>query len=126
MGENCGQCLHIQSKFQCGYCPDRASCILGSLCSQTTLMGIDAIGSCEKPVILSVRIALNVRLDDTLLLQFSPTAGHIDGGTVIQINGTNLGADASQIKTIKIESVVCDFNIDSYDPGKRLDLVLLK
>ena len=68
MGENCGQCLHIQSKFQCGYCPDKASCILGSLCSQTTLMGIDAIGSCERPVILSVRIALNLVLDDILFL----------------------------------------------------------
>lgn len=46
---------------------------------------------------------------------------------MIQINGTNLGADASQIKTIKIDdSVVCDFDRDSYDPGKRLDLVLLK
>ena len=41
------------------------------------------------------------------LLQFTPAQGPTDGGTVITINGSNLGASRSDIDSVWIQDVVC-------------------
>lgn len=67
MGENCGQCLSIESKFECGYCKDRDSCIPAQLTNcQQTLQNISDVNQCERPFITDVRITIL----PTLLLFF--------------------------------------------------------
>ena len=57
MGENCGQCLSIESKFQCGYCRDNDTCIPAELTTcQQRLQGTNSVNQCDKPVITDVRI----------------------------------------------------------------------
>lgn len=57
MGDNCGQCLSIASKFECGYC-STSSCIpirLTECNGATALSGINDVGGCPTPTIERVR-----------------------------------------------------------------------
>jgi len=51
-------------------------------------------------------------------LQFIPVAGPIDGGTVITIDGYNLGRNLQDIM-IMIGNVNCTSSEDSYIVGRR-------
>ena len=54
-----------------------------------------------------------------VVLQFSPSAGPIDGGTNISINGSNLGMRFEDIKSIMIGDAHCDPHRASYIVGRR-------
>ena len=61
MGENCGQCLSIESKFQCGYCKDM--CIPTTLNSCSSMLtGVENVNQCEPPVITNVSIFFHISL----------------------------------------------------------------
>ena len=49
--------------------------------------------------------------------QFSPKSGPQSGGTEITITGTNLGADRSDILSVRIDGVNCP--VTDYQPGIR-------
>ena len=51
----------------------------------------------------------------TFHLQFEPKAGPTRGGTMVTINGTNLGARREDIVRVMIDGVNC--NVSDYAPG---------
>jgi plexin A len=107
MGENCGQCLSIESKFQCGYCLASQACI------QSTLI------SCDSPNILE-EITDITMCETPIIYTFSPTAGPVSGETIVEINGRNLAANVSQIMSISILTETCTHLPNMYIPGKRV------
>ena len=53
-----------------------------------------------------------------ILQQISPSAGPINGGTYVVIEGTNLGVEENHITNVTIgNGTLCD--VTDYQPGRR-------
>ncbi|XP_038070797.1 plexin-A2-like [Patiria miniata] len=87
---NCGKCLLADAKFSCGWCKPSQMCSITTACTdrQGWLSGQDL---CPDPHITS----------------FSPTSGHVAGGTRVIIEGYNLGQAASDIKQVTVAGMPC-------------------
>ena len=99
LASGCSSCLsqNINTEFNCSWCSyecrDRSDCNNGHTIST---------GNCPWPNITS----------------FNPEAGPPAGGTIITINGTNLGTQESDIESIRIGTRDC--SIDEYQVGKSI------
>lgn len=53
-----------------------------------------------------------------LLLQFHPPGGPVEGGTKLNVSGTNLGKAAADLQ-VTIAGIVCSVEVESYIPSER-------
>ena len=112
--DSCSSCLGVSmtSGFECGWC-DRPSgttdtCSFTEDCPAMPEQTLATIGSqCPTPTIMD----------------FNPKSGPPDGGTTINITGTDLGIAFSDFtgNSIQVGGVTCTpTNPESYDPGLRI------
>ena len=95
----CSSCLaqNISTGFSCSWCSNE--CRDRSDCNSSPII---STGNCPQPNITS----------------FDPKTGPPAGGTMITINGTNLGTQVSDIESIRIGNRDCSIN--DYQAGKRI------
>ena len=99
LASGCSSCLsqNISTGFSCSWC--RTECRDRSNCSSSPII---STGNCPQPNITG----------------FDPKTGPPAGGTIITINGTNLGTQESDIESIRIGNRNCSIN--DYQAGKRI------
>lgn len=107
MASNCGFCLELAEKYQCGWCRDLNSCQIQDHCRVQQPMFLTSSDTCPNPRIHS----------------FEPATGPYEGGTNITIKGINLGRNFEDIQNgISLELYHADTIIGSIDcsPFKEL------
>ena len=98
----CSACLaqRIDTGFSCSWCNSNTQCRDISNCSDAN--PVISTGNCPIPTITD----------------FNPKTGPPSGGTIILINGTNLGTQRSDIESVMIGSRNC--SVGEYRAGKWL------
>ncbi|GAB6029881.1 Plexin-A2 [Chamberlinius hualienensis] len=110
MADNCGMCLALSEKYQCGWCESSLTCETKEQCDGGESAWLDQQKTCPNPKILS----------------FVPTSGPKEGGTRVIIHGVNLGKNFEDIENgvtvagvqctplealyIKTSKIVCELN----------------
>ena len=109
LASGCSSCLGSNvAGFQCGWCSDGTRCAVMEECSAGSFS--TSTDMCPSPLITSVE----------------PNRGPIEGGTRVNITGTNLGAVFSDIAEVRLRSggsvVNCSLSGegDSYIPGRQI------
>lgn len=96
MADNCGFCLELPSKYNCGWCKDANSCQYKDHCAETSLL--KSHNTCPNPQILT----------------FEPMSGPHEGGTNITIKGINLGRQFEDIQ----DGVSLELSMDDVKLGE--------
>lgn len=97
MADNCGLCLELPEKYNCGWCKQTNSCQIRDHCPQLFLTSGE---TCPNPQILS----------------FEPKTGPPEGGTNITIKGINLGRTFEDIQNgISVELMQNNLKIDQIE-----------
>lgn len=81
MASNCGKCLSLNKKFNCGWCQSSEKCEVKDKCGKDAKSWLNRDQTCPNPQITS----------------FEPALGPWEGGTNITIKGINLGKKFSEI-----------------------------
>lgn len=126
MASNCGECLGLDEKFNCGWCSSSNTCEIADQCGTPSSGAgrndwLDRNEVCPNPQITS----------------FHPLTGPWEGGTNITIQGVNLGKNFSDIYSgvsiagiscqpyeklyVKTKEIVCQVEgpgVQKYHPGK--------
>ncbi|XP_043221511.1 plexin-A2-like isoform X2 [Amphibalanus amphitrite] len=90
MADNCGECLALDSKFNCGWCQTSGQCEVREACAAPSWL--DRHQPCPDPQIHD----------------FRPKSGPFEGGTNITITGINLGKTFSDIyDQVTVAGVPC-------------------
>ena len=99
LASGCSSCLsqNFDTGFDCSWCSNE--CRDRSDCNSSPII---STGNCPQPNITG----------------FDPKTGPPAGGTIITINGTNLGTQVSDIESIRIGNRDCSIN--DYQAGKRI------
>ncbi|CAG5132853.1 unnamed protein product [Candidula unifasciata] len=88
MASTCGDCFTIDPKYQCGWCNDDF-CTTDTFCQQGDFLRKGSV--CPNPQISS----------------FSPKSGPTEGGTLLTIQGKNLGTNIDEVQ-VNIDKVKCN------------------
>ncbi|XP_043223857.1 plexin-A2-like isoform X2 [Amphibalanus amphitrite] len=91
MADNCGECLALEPRFNCGWCESSGRCEVKDECAAPPWL--DRSKPCPNP-----------RITD-----FSPKSGPYEGGTNITISGINLGKTFEDIyDQVTVAGVPCN------------------
>ncbi len=105
LGDSCSVCLaaNTLTGFDCAWCGNPAACDVEDQCSGSPITDFT---SCPSPTITSI----------------SPESGWITGGTIITIEGTNLGVAYSDVDgSVYLGSTfVCNTSEALYKPGVQI------
>lgn len=92
MADNCGMCLALAKKYDCGWCQSSDRCEVKDQCEHGSTVWLNRSQTCPNPEVTS----------------FSPELGPWEGGTNITIQGINLGKTFQDIYTgIMIAGMNC-------------------
>lgn len=95
MASNCGECLGLHEKFNCGWCSSSNSCEISEQCGATS--------SAVKNWLNRNEVCPNPEITG-----FHPLTGPWEGGTNITISGINLGKNYTDIYSgVKIAGITC-------------------
>ncbi|XP_014678000.1 PREDICTED: plexin-A3-like, partial [Priapulus caudatus] len=106
MGRQCGECLRTDAMYACGWCGG-ATCSTEKQCRPADWFSLSNDTICPNPTITS----------------FSPSSGPIEGGTVVVIDGYNLGLafdDVDPYVTVGASACDCGAHRDAYIPARRV------
>ena len=93
MANNCGNCLSLSEKFECGWCQSSGKCEVKDKCGRDASSWLNRDQTCPNPQVTS----------------FSPKLGLWEGGTNITIRGINLGKEFRDINGgITVAGIQCD------------------
>ena len=93
MADNCGKCLSLDEKFECGWCQSSKMCEVKDKCDKNAVTWLNRDQTCPNPSIVS----------------FVPMLGPWEGGTNITIKGINLGKEFRDIYGgITVAGIQCD------------------
>uniref|UniRef100_A0A0K2U8T1 Plexin A [Tribolium castaneum] n=1 Tax=Lepeophtheirus salmonis TaxID=72036 RepID=A0A0K2U8T1_LEPSM len=93
MADNCGLCLSLDEKFECGWCESSGMCEVQGKCGKDATSWLNRDKTCPNPMVLD----------------FHPTTGPWEGGTNITIHGINLGKQFNDIYGgVTVAGVYCD------------------
>ena len=93
MADNCGMCLSLDEKFECGWCQSSGKCEVKDKCGKDATSWLNRDQTCPNPQITS----------------FEPMMGPWEGGTNITITGINLGKEYLDIYGgITVAGIQCD------------------
>ena len=82
LAPNCGFCLELDDKYNCGWCQGSQSCEVQEQCSNQNTQWLNRQQTCPNPQITD----------------FNPKSGPMGGGTNLTIKGINLGRTFSDIE----------------------------
>lgn len=92
MADNCGLCLALAEKYDCGWCHSSERCEVKDQCEKGSAVWLNRSQTCPNPEVTS----------------FSPELGPWEGGTNITIQGINLGKNFQDIYSgISIAGISC-------------------
>ncbi|XP_044257238.1 plexin A3 [Tribolium madens] len=92
MADNCGMCLALAKKYDCGWCQSSDRCEVKDQCERGSAVWLNRSQTCPNPEVIS----------------FSPELGPWEGGTNITIQGINLGKTFQDIYTgVMIAGINC-------------------
>lgn len=95
MADNCGMCLALAEKYECGWCQSSDRCEVKEQCERAdraSAVWLNRTQTCPNPEVLS----------------FSPELGPWEGGTNITIEGVNLGKTFQDIYNgVSIAGINC-------------------
>ncbi|XP_056647195.1 plexin-A4 [Diorhabda sublineata] len=92
MADNCGICLALAEKYDCGWCQSSDRCEVKDQCEKGSAVWLNRSQTCPNPEVTS----------------FSPELGPWEGGTNITIQGINLGKNFQDIYSgISIAGINC-------------------
>lgn len=96
MADNCGMCLALSEKFDCGWCQSSDRCEVKDQCERGSAVWLNRSQTCPNPEVTS----------------FSPGLGPWEGGTNITIEGINLG---KQFQDIYMGVSIAGINCQPYE-----------
>lgn len=93
MADNCGMCLALAEKYECGWCQSSDRCEVHEQCEKGSgAAWLNRNKTCPNPEVIS----------------FTPQLGPWEGGTNITIEGVNLGKTFQDIYTgVSIAGINC-------------------
>ncbi|KAK6634573.1 hypothetical protein RUM43_011974 [Polyplax serrata] len=93
MADNCGMCLALAEKYECGWCQSADRCEVKDQCDQGSGVWLDREQTCPNPEVY----------------EFEPMMGPWEGGTNITIRGINLGKSFQDIYGgVMVAGVQCE------------------
>lgn len=93
MADNCGMCLSLDDRFECGWCQSSSKCEVKEKCGKDASSWLNRDQTCPNPKVTS----------------FEPMLGPWEGGTNITIKGINLGKEFLDIYGgITVAGIQCD------------------
>jgi len=107
MANNCGMCLSLSEKYQCGWCQATERCEVKAQCGadQDHVSWLDREQTCPNPSITD----------------FSPEYGPWEGGTNITIQGVNLGKRFEDIsRGVTVAGMACAPYEELYERTNRI------
>jgi len=106
MASNCGMCLSLDEKYQCGWCEASKKCEVREQCGgKDNVSWLDREQTCPDPQITD----------------FSPEYGPWEGGTNITIRGVNLGKDFEDIsRGVTVAGMACDPYPHLYEKTEKI------
>uniref|UniRef100_A0A8C6LRJ8 Plexin A2 n=1 Tax=Nothobranchius furzeri TaxID=105023 RepID=A0A8C6LRJ8_NOTFU len=103
--DSCGMCLRAERKFQCGWCSGEGRCTMKQHCSPISPYA-------SRWLDLS---ASSVKCTNPRITEVSPVAGPVEGGTLVTIQGLNLGLSFSELEgNVDVAGVSCTPQEDGY------------
>lgn len=105
MADNCGMCLALSEKYECGWCQSSDRCEVKDQCEKGSSVWLNRSQTCPNPGVTS----------------FSPELGPWEGGTNITIEGINLGKTFQDIYSgVSIAGINCEPYEHLYVKTKRI------
>ncbi|TNN51522.1 Plexin-A2 [Liparis tanakae] len=96
--DSCGMCLRAERKFQCGWCGSEGRCTMRQHCPPVSPYA-------SRWLDLSAK---NVKCTNPRITEVSPVAGPLEGGTLVTIQGLNLGLSFSELEgNVEVAGVQC-------------------
>ncbi|KAM9523943.1 plexin-A2-like [Salvelinus alpinus] len=109
--DSCGMCLRAERKFQCGWCSGEGRCTMKQHCSPISPYA-------SRWLNLSAR---NVRCTNPRITEVSPVAGPPEGGTLVTIQGMNLGLSFSELLgNVEVAGVHCTPQEEGYITAEQI------
>uniref|UniRef100_A0A4W6D4Z9 Plexin-A2 n=1 Tax=Lates calcarifer TaxID=8187 RepID=A0A4W6D4Z9_LATCA len=103
--DSCGMCLRAERKFQCGWCSGEGRCTMKQHCPPISPYA-------SRWLDLSAR---NVKCTNPRITEVSPVAGPLEGGTLVTIQGLNLGLSFSELEgNVEVAGVQCTPQEEGY------------
>lgn len=101
--KSCSQCLAVDERRRCGWCSSTEQCTGEVGCS--SLWNTENATLCPPPFISAI----------------SPRRGPEQGGTILTIEGSDLGVEFTDIARVTVNGADCDLIETDYVPGNRLE-----
>uniref|UniRef100_A0A8C8LP88 Plexin-A2 n=1 Tax=Oncorhynchus tshawytscha TaxID=74940 RepID=A0A8C8LP88_ONCTS len=109
--DSCGMCLRAERKFQCGWCSGEGRCTMQQHCSPISPYA-------SRWLNLSGR---NVKCTNPRITEVSPVAGPPEGGTLVTIQGMNLGLSFSELLgNVEVAGVHCTPQEEGYITAEQI------
>uniref|UniRef100_A0A673B015 Plexin A2 n=1 Tax=Sphaeramia orbicularis TaxID=375764 RepID=A0A673B015_9TELE len=113
--DSCGMCLRAERKFQCGWCSGEGRCTMKQHCPPISPYA-------SRWLDLSAR---NVKCTNPRITEVSPVAGPLEGGTLVTIQGLNLGLSFSELEgNVDVAGVPCTPQEEGYITAEQYDSLL--
>ncbi|KAM7411082.1 hypothetical protein PAMA_021184 [Pampus argenteus] len=104
---SCGQCLKAPPTFECGWCTETRKCLLRQHCP-----------SPEQNWMHHGRH--NLRCSHPRITKIDPLTGPREGGTLVTIEGENLGLQVKEIAHVQVAGVRCNPVPSQYISAERI------
>lgn len=133
-GHDCSSCLAASSGtiLPCVWCigdnPNSGTCLDSSKCLESVFVFSGGAHQCPQPqILLVINLISIINIIATSCCSFrsvSPTSGHVDGGTILTISGSNLGVTVNDV-SVFIGTIECPLLQTEYKPGTIIQLTRL-
>ncbi|KAK3804123.1 hypothetical protein RRG08_047200 [Elysia crispata] len=91
----CGQCLSMDSKYNCGWC--QGPCDTSGKCNGTCSLSKECAGGTSSNGV-SRWLDRSATCPNPKITRFSPLTGPVEGTTVVKVTGINLGKSHSDVE----------------------------
>ncbi|XP_029948491.1 plexin-A2-like isoform X1 [Salarias fasciatus] len=109
--DSCGMCLRAERKFQCGWCSAEGRCTMKQHCAPVSPYA-------SRWLNLSAR---NVKCTNPRITEVSPVAGPVEGGTLVTIQGLNLGLSFSELEgNVEVAGIQCTPQEEGYITAEQI------
>uniref|UniRef100_A0AAX7SFM5 Sema domain-containing protein n=1 Tax=Astatotilapia calliptera TaxID=8154 RepID=A0AAX7SFM5_ASTCA len=109
--DSCGMCLRAERKFQCGWCSGEGRCTMKQHCPPISPYA-------SRWLDLSAR---NVKCTNPRITEVNPVAGPLEGGTLVTIQGLNLGLSFSElVGNVEVAGVQCTPQEEGYITAEQI------
>uniref|UniRef100_A0A8C5AYM7 Sema domain-containing protein n=1 Tax=Gadus morhua TaxID=8049 RepID=A0A8C5AYM7_GADMO len=103
--DSCGMCLRADRKFQCGWCSGEGRCTMKQHCPPLSPYASRWMD----------QSARNIKCTNPRITEVSPVAGPTEGGTMVTIQGLNLGLSFSELQgNVEVAGVACTPQEEGY------------